>query len=116
MSSSLNRAHWLHRQAEKATRKGRVEEAVQYHKEAADILNELLQNILDEKVAESVRLQAQLHEKERLILRHQRKKAEKVYRDLESLRKMAGRSNSNLPGDGDSLQLRYYFKRLYPLD
>ena len=41
-----------------------------------------------------------------LILRHQRKKAEKVYRDLESLRKMAGRSNSNLPGDGDSLQLR----------
>ena len=89
---------------------------------------------MDEKVAESVRLQAQLHEKERefnfnikvafnflnltlqfhvhifnisgLILRHQRKKAEKVYRDLESLRKMAGRSNSNLPGDGDSLQLR----------
>ena len=29
MNSSLNRAHWLHRQAEKATRKGRVEEAVQ---------------------------------------------------------------------------------------
>ena len=47
----------------RATRKGRVDEAVQYHKEAADILNELLQNILDEKVAESVRLQAQLHEK-----------------------------------------------------
>ena len=46
----------------RATRKGRVDEAVQYHKEAADILNELLQNILDEKVAESVRLQAQLHE------------------------------------------------------
>ena len=40
-----------------------MDEAVQYHKEAADILNELLQNILDEKVAESVRLQAQLHEK-----------------------------------------------------
>ena len=47
----------------RATRKGRIDEAVQYHKEAADILNELLQNILDEKVAESVRLQAQLHEK-----------------------------------------------------
>ena len=53
----LNRAHWLHRQAEKATRKGNVEEAVKYHKEAADILNQLLQNILDEKVAESLRLQ-----------------------------------------------------------
>ena len=58
-------AHFLHRQAEKATRKGRVEEAVRYHKEAADILNELLQNILDAKVEESLRLQAQLHEKER---------------------------------------------------
>lgn len=77
----LNRAHWLHRQAEKATRKGNVDEAVKYHKEAADILNQLLQNILDEKVAESLRLQAQLHEKERTILRHQRKKAEKAYRE-----------------------------------
>ena len=47
----------------RATRKGDSLKAVQYHKEAADILNELLQNILDEKVAESVRLQAQLHEK-----------------------------------------------------
>ena len=55
----LNRAHWLHRQAEKATRKGNVEEAVKYHKEAADILNQLLQNILDEKVAESLRLQVE---------------------------------------------------------
>ena len=44
-----------------------------------------------------------------VILRHQRKKAEKVYRDLESLRKMAGKSN-NLPGDGDSLQLSIYRK------
>jgi len=77
----LNRAHWLHRQAEKATRKGNVEEAVKYHKEAADILNQLLQNILDEKVAESIRLQAQLHEKENSILLHQRRKAEKVYRE-----------------------------------
>merc|ERR1712141_689394 len=110
MSSSLNRAHWLHRQAEKATRKGRVEEAVQYHKEAADILNELLQNILDEKVAESVRLQAQLHEKERLILRHQRKKAEKVYRDLAHLKQMAANGRVDLPGDGDSLQLSIYRK------
>lgn len=77
----LNRAHWLHRQAEKATRKGNVEEAVKYHKEAADILNQLLQNIIDEKVAESLRLQAQLHEKEKTILRHQRTKAEKAYRE-----------------------------------
>ena len=38
------------------------------------------------KVAESVRLQAELHEKERLILRQQRKRCQKVYKDLETLR------------------------------
>ncbi len=76
----LNQAHRLHRNAKKAARKGNVEEAIRLHREAADILNQLLENILDEKVAESLRLQAELHEKEKAILRHQRKKAEKVYR------------------------------------
>lgn len=104
----LNRAHWLHRQAEKATRKGRVEEAIKYHKEATDILNQLLQNILDEKAKESIRLQAQLHEKERLILKQQRKRAEQVYRDLESLRKMT--ANQPATTDGDSLQISIYRK------
>jgi len=77
----LNRAHALHRQAEKATRKGNFDEAVKFHKEAADILNQLLENILEEKFAESIRLQAQLHEKEKTILRNQKKKAEKAYRE-----------------------------------
>ena len=77
----LNRAHALHRQAEKATRKGNFDEAVKYHKEAADILNQLLENILEEKFAESIRLQAQLHEKEKTILKTQKKKAEKTYRE-----------------------------------
>lgn len=82
----LNSAHRLHRQAEKAARKGRIEEAIAFHKEAADVLNQLLQTILDDKVAESVRLQATLHEKERLILRHQKRRAEQVSRDLKSIR------------------------------
>ena len=38
------------------------------------------------KVAESVRLQAELHEKEKTILRQQRKRCQKVYKDLETLR------------------------------
>ena len=41
----LNRAHYLERQAEKAARKGRIEEAIQLHKEAADILRDLLQSV-----------------------------------------------------------------------
>ena len=46
----LNKAHSLHRQAEKASRKGKVEEAIQLHKEAADILRDLLQTIINDKV------------------------------------------------------------------
>ncbi len=38
-------------------RKGNVEEAIQLHKEAADILRDLLQTVINEKVAESLRLQ-----------------------------------------------------------
>jgi len=91
----LNRAHALHRQAEKATRKGNFDEAVKYHKEAADILNQLLENILEEKFAESIRLQAQLHEKEKTILRNQKKKAEKVYRESALIRNM---SNKDVAG------------------
>ena len=49
----LNKAHSLHRQAEKASRKGRVEEAIQLHKEAADILRDLLQTIINDKVITS---------------------------------------------------------------
>ena len=41
----LNRAHYLERQAEKAAQKGRIEEAIQLHKEAADILRDLLQSV-----------------------------------------------------------------------
>lgn len=82
----LNRAHFLHRQAEKAARKGNVEEAIQLHKEAADILRDLLQSVINEKVQESLRLQAELHEKEQVVLNNQRRRAIKVYKNLEKLR------------------------------
>ena len=90
----LNRAHALRRQAERATRKDNFDEAVKYHKEAADLLNQLLENILEEKFAESIRLQAQLHEKEKTILRNQKKKAEKAYRES-VIRNMSNKEASN---------------------
>ena len=98
----LNRAHCLERQAEKAARKGRIEEAIQLHKEAADILRDLLQTVIDDKVRESVRLQTQLHEKEKTVLKQQRKRCQKVYKDLESLKgKMSHHHpESRTPGSG----------------
>ena len=81
VSTMLNRAHALRRQAERAARKDNFDEAVKYHIEAADLLHQLLENILEEKFAESIRLQAQLHEKEKTLLRNQKKKAEKTYQE-----------------------------------
>lgn len=66
----LNRAHFLERQAEKAVRKGKVEDAIRLHKEAADVLADLLQGVINTKVAESVRLQAELHQKQSVALDH----------------------------------------------
>ena len=63
------------------------------------------------QVAESVRLQAELHEKEKLILRQQRQRCKKVYKDLESLRtKMSdaqGKWNSEDPNNITKLMLNY---------
>ena len=47
------------------------------------------------KVAESVRLQAELHEKEKTILRQQRKRCQKVYKDLETLRSKMNEAQGN---------------------
>jgi len=97
----LNRAHYLERQAEKAARKGRIEEAIQLHKEAADILRDLLQSVIDDKVRESVRLQAELHDKEKKVLRQQRKRCQKVSKELENL-KMNHEKHSGAAGHRSS--------------
>ena len=104
----LNRAHYLERQAEKAARKGRVEEAIQLHKEAADILRDLLQSVIDDKVKESVRLQAELHEKEKKVLKQQRKRCQKVRKELETL-KMNHEKKSTQSGGSTGFDTTTFF-------
>ena len=48
-------------------------------------------------MAESVRLQAELHEKEKTILRQQRKRCQKVYKDLETLRSKMNEAQGKAP-------------------
>jgi len=98
----LNRAHYLERQAEKAARKGHIEEAIHLHKDAADILRDLLQTVIDDKVKESVRLQSQLHEKEKVVLKQQRKRCQKVYKDLETLKMNHERDGGHRTNSGNS--------------
>ena len=60
----LSRAHRLQREAEKATRKGRLREALARHREAAAVLEAILRDVVADKARESLRLQAQFHHNE----------------------------------------------------
>ena len=55
----LCRAHWLHREADRATRKGHFHQALAHHREAAAALNKLLlaKTALHHKARRSVELQ-----------------------------------------------------------
>jgi hypothetical protein len=64
----LSQAHRIQREAEKATKKGRIAEAIIKHKEAANILHGLLETIVSQKAEESLRVQARFHEKEHKLL------------------------------------------------
>ena len=82
----LNHAHQLQRQAEKATKKGRVTEAIQKHREAAEILRGLLETIANEKANQSVRVQAEFHEREQRLLQDYSQRCERLAENLGHLR------------------------------
>ena len=88
----LNHAHQLQRQAEKATKKGRVTEAIQKHREAAEILRGLLETIVNEKANQSVRVQAEFHEREQRLLQDYSQRCDRLAENLAHLRvSMEGR-------------------------
>ena len=82
----LNHAHQLQRQAEKATKKGRVTEAIQKHREAADILHALLETCLAKKARESVQIQAEFHEREQRLLQSYSQRCDRLAENLAQLR------------------------------
>ena len=57
--------------------------------------------VIDDKVRESVRLQAELHDKEKKVLRQQRKRCQKVSKELENL-KMNHEKHSGAAGHRSS--------------
>ena len=57
----LGRAHWLHREADRATRRGNFHAALGHHREAAETLQKLLlAQALQDKVRRSVKLQVRI--------------------------------------------------------
>ena len=97
----LNHAHQLQRQAEKATKKGCVTEAIQKHGEAAEILRQLLETIVNEKASQSLRAQAEFHERERRLLQDYSQRCERLAENLAHLRvNMEGHQQQPPPRSG----------------
>ena len=101
----LNHAHQLQRQAEKATKKGRVTEAIQKHREAADILHALLETCVTKKAKESVQIQAEFHEREQRLLQSYSQRCDRLAENLAQLRiTMEGQQ----PSSSDSSSAKDY--------
>ena len=69
---SLIYAHKLQRSAEKATKLGRVDEALQLHKAASEVIEALLEAVLHEKARESLKLQRAFHGAQQKLLNKHR--------------------------------------------
>ena len=53
----ISQARWCHAKAEDATKKGHYSDAMQRHKEASEIMQTILNDVVREKTKESGRLQ-----------------------------------------------------------
>ena len=90
---SLCDAHQLRRFAEKAQRKGRLEEAIENHKKAAEILTRNISDIINTKAKESVELQLEFHLREQRLLLEYRSKVDKIEAQLRKSRLMMAADN-----------------------
>ncbi len=111
----LNQAHYLQRQAEKATRRGHIAEAIEKHQEAAAILTAILDGSVDNaKASESIRVQLRRHEKERRLLDEYQKRCDHLAKSLSRI-KVGGMAEQEMVGRGRS-DARPMFRHQGPQD
>lgn len=106
LSTPLNRAHFLVREAERLLKKGKFEESIEHQDQIIVLLAEARdQSKVDNKVKESLDLQIKHHNKQKSVITRKQKQCEKFTKDLKNLQiKMA---NANLQ-DADGLQDSIY--------
>ena len=76
-------------------------EAIQKHGEAAEILRQLLETIVNEKASQSLRAQAEFHERERRLLQDYSQRCERLVENLAHLRvNMEGHQQQPPPRSG----------------
>jgi len=86
LSTSLNQAHYLGRQAEKLVKTGKFEEAVSLQDRIVELLEKALVEATNNKVIESLELQIKFHIKQKDVIGHRQKRCEKFNKDLTNLK------------------------------
>jgi len=86
LSTPLNQAHFLGRQADKLVRTGKFEEAVSLQDKIIECLQEALKETTNNKVIESLELQIKFHQKQKDVIGQRQKRCEKFSKELKNLK------------------------------
>jgi len=86
LSTPLNQAHFLGRQADKLVRTGKFEEAVNLQDKITECLQEALKEATNNKVIESLELQIKFHQKQKDVIGQRKKRCEKFSKELKNLK------------------------------
>jgi len=102
----LNAAHSNVRKSEKLLKSGKFEEAISLQDRIVELLSEALTETSDASVRESLRLQVEHHEKQKLLISHKQASWENFCQQLANLQTKM--SNVSASGSGDGLQDSIY--------
>ncbi|XP_045593394.1 uncharacterized protein [Procambarus clarkii] len=97
-NSPLNQAHREQRRAESCQRGGRLEEAAEYHGQAAKLLTKALALTVTPLARQSITLQHGYHIRQQELLRFRSKQLEKYVKAMENHRLKMGSASGNTGG------------------
>ena len=86
ISTPLNQAHYLGRQADKLVKTGKFEEAVKLQDKIVELLQLALEEATDNKVKESLELQIKFHTKQKEVIGQRKRRCEKFNKELTNLK------------------------------
>jgi len=86
ISTPLNQAHYVGRQADKLVKTGKFVEAVKLQDKIVELLQLALEEATDNKVKESLELQIKFHTKQKDVIGQRQRRCEKFNKELTNLK------------------------------
>jgi len=87
ISSELNTAHRLARQADKLVKQGKHQQAIDVQVQVVEALRSALKECEDKKVSDCINLQIQYHQREQQVIKLQEARFQKITKNLQNLQK-----------------------------